>query len=270
VSRLRDEWLAFSAVVVRDWRITISYRARFFTHLLSVFFSLTLFHFIAELVRARSFHGAQAYFGFVVIGLISLQVLNSTLQIPPSTLRGELVAGTFERFALSPTGGVRGLAATLVFPFLYALVSGLAMLLFAGLVFGVRLDWASLPLVVPVGILGALGFAPFGVLFLAVVLVTKQAVSGATFLIAGISLIAGLYFPVALLPAWMRWLSKVQPFTPSVDLLRRVMVGARLHEAASVEVLKVAGFALILLPASLWVLKLAMGASRRRGTLLEY
>jgi ABC-type multidrug transport system permease subunit len=68
-------------------------------------------------------------------------------------------------------------------------------------------------LIVPVGLLGAFSFAPFGVLFLAAVLLAKQAISGATFVVAVISLIAGMYFPVSLLPAWIRWSSDVQPFT---------------------------------------------------------
>jgi ABC-2 type transport system permease protein len=270
VSALREQWQAVAAVLRRDWLITISYRTRFVTHLLSVFFSLTLFHFISQLVRVSSFSKPGAYFAFAVVGLITLQVLNSTLQVPPGTLRGELVAGTFERFVLSPMGGLNGILAMMVFPLLYALASAVVMLIFAGIVFGVHLHWATLPLIVPIGVLGALSFAPFGVLFLAAVLLSKQAITGATFLIAGISLIAGLYFPVSLLPAWMRWLSDVQPFTPAVDLMRHVMVATQLHQAAGIELIKVVGFTVVLLPVSVWVLGVALRFSRRRGTILEY
>jgi ABC-2 type transport system permease protein len=270
MSWLVEEGQAMAAVVQRDWRVTLSYRTRFFTHLLSVFFSVTLFHFISQLVHAASFTRAGAYFGFVVIGLVTLQVLNSTLQIPPGALRGELMAGTFERFLLSPLGATAGIVAMMIFPFLYALVTGLAMLLFAGLVFSVHLHWTTLPLMVPIGLLGALSFAPFGVLFLAAVLLSKQSISGATFVIAGISLIAGLYFPVSLLPAWMRWLSQVQPFTPAVDLMRHVMVGTHLHQALAIELLKVFGFTAVLLPLALLVLNRALRFGQRRGSILEY
>jgi ABC-2 type transport system permease protein len=123
---------------------------------------------------------------------------------------------------------------------------------------------------VPLGMLGALSFAPFGVLFLSAVLLSKQSISGATFVVAGISLIAGLYFPVSLLPGWMRWLSEVQPFTPAVDLMRHVMVNTPLHHAALIDLAKVAGFTFVLLPASIWVLGKALRFSRRRGTILEY
>jgi ABC-2 type transport system permease protein len=265
-----DNLRAAAAVVRRDWLITISYRTRFITHLLSVFFSLTLFHFISRLVHVSSFSTPDAYFAFVMVGLISLQVLNSTLHVPPGALRQELVAGTFERFLLSPVGGLVGIVSMMLFPFLYALVSAVVMLILAGLVFGIHLQWATVPLVVPVGLLGALSFAPFGVLFLSIVLMAKQAISGATFLVAFISIVSGLYFPVALLPGWMRWMSDVQPFTPAVDLMRHVMVGSHLREAVWAELAKMAGFTAVLLPLSIWVLAVALRLSRRWGTILEY
>ena len=43
--------------------------------------------------------------------------------------------------------------------------------------------------------------------------------------ITAIGLIAGFYFPVSLLPDWIRWTSNVQPFTPSVDLIRHCLAG---------------------------------------------
>jgi ABC-2 type transport system permease protein len=270
MNSLREDLWAALAVLQRDLRITLSYRTRFVTHLLSVFFTLTLFHFISRLVRVSSFPTPAAYYAFAVVGLITLQVLNSTLHAPPGALRQELVAGTFERFVLSPMGAVRGVLAMMLFPFLFALVSALVMLVLAGVVFGVHLHWATLPLVVPVGLLGALSFAPFGVLFLAAVLLVKQATAGATFVVAGISLIAGLYFPIALLPGWMRWMSDVQPFTPAVDLMRHVMVGTHLHETVAIELAKLVGFTAVLLPLSVWAVAGALRVSRRRGTILEY
>src|SRR5581483_11822963 len=258
------------AIVRRDLRITLSYRARFATHVLSVFFTLTLFHFISRLVRVSTFPTPEAYYAFAVVGVISLQVLNSMLHTPPITLRQELVAGNFERLLVSPTGAVRGLLAMMVFPFLYALITALVMLVFAGVLFGVSLHWATLPLVVPVGLLGALSFAPFGILFLALVLVAKQGGAGTTFVVAGVSLVAGLYFPISLLPGWIRWLSSVQPFTPGVDLMRHVMIGTRLHEALWIELAKLIGFIAVLLPLAVWAVDGALRFSRRRGTILEY
>jgi ABC-2 type transport system permease protein len=270
VSWLLADLRSAAAIVRRDWLVAISYRTRFISHLLTAFFTLTLFHFISRLVRVSAFSSPEAYYAFAVVGLITLQVLNSTLTMPPGVLRQELVAGTFERLLVSPFGALRGIASMMLFPFLYAMITALLMLAFAGALFGVRLHWATVPLVLPAGLLGALSFAPFGLLFLTMLLVSKQSVTGATFVVAGISLISGLYFPVSLLPGWMRLLSKMQPFTPATDLMRHLMLGTPLHEPVAVELAKMVGFAAILLPTAAAATSAALKLSRKRGTILEY
>lgn len=270
MNRTLEDLQAAAAVVRRDWLILTSYRFRFLAHVVTVCFSVTLFHFIAQLVRVSSFPTPEAYFAFALVGLVTLQVLNSTLQTPPGALRGELSGGTFERLLVSPFGAVRGMLSLTVFPLLYALATALIMLVFAALAFGLHLRWVTLPLVLPVAVLGALSFAPFGLLIMAVVLAFKQAMSGVTFVVAGVSLVSGLYFPVSVLPGWMRELSRIQPFTPAADLLRHLMVGARLHEPLAGELAKLVGFPIALLPLSVLALSLAVRSTRRRGTILEY
>jgi ABC-2 type transport system permease protein len=258
------------AIVRRDLRMFLSYRLRTVTIVLGAFFSLTLFYYISRLVSVNQFETPDDYYAFAVVGLVILQVINSTLHTPSTTLRQELVAGTFERIMLSPFGPVGGVISMLVFPFLLTVVLGGVMLSFAAIVFGVPLELDTLPLGIPVAALAALAFAPFGLLLLAVVLVMKQAAGGATWLIALISLVAGLYFPVSLLPDWIEWASDVQPFTPAVDLMRNLLVGTPLEDPAWVNLLRLVGFAAVLMPLGAWLAGLAVRAAQRRGTIIEY
>jgi ABC-2 type transport system permease protein len=258
------------AVVRRDLRIAASYRLRFLTQLLTAAFTLTLFFYISRLVHVDAFGSPDAYYAFAVVGLIALQLLNAILQTPPTALRQELVAGTFERVVTSPLGPVGASLAMMVFPFLSALVTAMVMLVFAGVAFGVPVEWGTLALAVPIAAAAAMSFAAFGVLLLAVVLVAKQAVAGATFVVAGISLVAGLYFPVELLPGWIGWASEVQPFTPAVDLLRWAVVGRPLDDPALLDLARLAGAAVVLLPLSVLALERGVRAGRRRGTIIEY
>jgi ABC-2 type transport system permease protein len=107
-------------------------------------------------------------------------------------------------------------------------------------------------------------------MLLATVLIAKQVLAGTTFIVAGISLIAGLYFPVTLLPGWIRWASDVQPFTPAVDLFRWALVGRPLHDSALLDVARIAGFAAVLMPLAVLLLRAAVRVARRRGTIIEY
>ena len=88
---------AFLAVVRRDFYIFISYRTRFLTQIASALFSLTLFYYVSRLVSVRQFPSHDDYFAYVVVGLAAMQLLTATVHAVPATLRGELVAGTFER-----------------------------------------------------------------------------------------------------------------------------------------------------------------------------
>ena len=258
------------AVMTRDFRLATSYRMSFATRIVGSFFSLTLFYYLSRLVRVETFASPDAYYAFVVVGLVILQVLHSGLLTPPGGLRQELVTGTFERLVVSPFGAVGGVFAMLLFPLAYALVAGFVMLAFAALVFGMPVEWSTAPLAVPAALLGALAFAPFGVLIAASVMVMKQALAGTAFILAGISLIGGLYFPVALLPDWIEWTAHVQPFTPAVDLLRHLLVGYDTIDPVWLAVSKLVGFTAVLLPISLWALTAALRHSRRRGTVTEY
>jgi ABC-2 type transport system permease protein len=157
----------------------------------------------------------------------------------------------------------------MIFPFAYSLTVSLVMLLFAGAVFGLQVEWSTAPLAFPAFVLGGLAFAPFGLLLVAAVVIWKQA-TGAAWIMAGITIVAGFYFPVSLLPDWIEWTSDVQPFTPAVDLLRHLLIGMPLEDPAWLDVARLAGFAAVLVPMSGWLLATAIRVSRRRGTILEY
>jgi ABC-type multidrug transport system permease subunit len=97
------------------------------------------------------------------------------------------------------------------------------------------------------------------------VLVFKQTNAGAAFVVTGLSLVAGLYFPVSLLPGWIEWAAEVQPCTPAVDLLRNVLVGTPLRESAALSLGKLLAFAGIALQLATLALGRAIRHSRAKA-----
>jgi ABC-2 type transport system permease protein len=261
---------ATMGIIRRDLAVFLSYRLRFAAQIASTLFTLVLFYYFSKLVRVSAFPSPQDYFAFAVVGLVIFGVLTATLAAAPAMLRQELVAGTFERLLVSPFGAVAGVLAMLIFPFAYAIVQGIVTLALAAAIFGLPLEWPSAALAVPVAALGVLAFLPFGIVIAAAVVVLKQAMAAGSFLVAGISVVAGLYFPVALLPGWIEWASDVQPFTPAVQLLRYLLVGTPLQSSPWVDVAKLALFAAALVPPSVWLLHRCVQVGRRRATITEY
>jgi ABC-type polysaccharide/polyol phosphate export permease len=256
------------AIARRDARLLMSYRAMVISRPSGILFTLALFYFVSRLVSIGRFPTHEAYFAFVAVGLIIAELVRSSLGVP-QLVREELVAGTYERLELAPAGATVAILGMLLFPFAYSLLVCVLVLVVASLVFGLDVQWSTAPLGLPVGALGALAFAPLALLFAAVTLAFKQS-PGQAAVLAGISLISGLYFPVDLLPEWLRWLADVQPFTPTVDLMRHVLVGSPLEGSVAGELARMVGFVVIGLPVSLLAISAARRYGRRRGTLLEY
>jgi ABC-2 type transport system permease protein len=266
----RADLSAAFAIFKRDSLVFLSYRTRFIAQIASGFVTLVLFYYISRLVNVSTFDSPDEYFAFVVVGLVVMEVLASALHLVPAAIRQELVAGTFERLVLSPFGAVAAVVAMLLFPVVGSLVSGAIMVAFGGLVFDMPIAWTTAPLSIPVLLLGAVAFVPFALLIAALVLLVKQAPAGAAFVVTGLSLIGGFFFPVSLLPNWIQWTSEVQPFTPTLDLLRHLLVGSTAEGSAWAAVVKLAVFAIVLLPPSLWALRGSLTIAQQRGTVIEY
>jgi ABC-2 type transport system permease protein len=260
---------AFLAVMRRDLHVYLSYRTRLVSQVLTALFSLTLFYYVSRLVHVKGFGNSDAYFGFVVVGISLISVLYSCFSIP-ELVRQELIAGTFDRLLLSPFGAIRSVLAMTLFPMMYSFVLATITLALGCVVFGLHLHWSTVPQALPVMVLVLGAFLPFGVLFAALTVVIKQGNVGTSWVIAMLSIVGGLYFPVSLLPGWLQTISKLQPFTAATDLLRHLLVNSSLGESPETALLKLVGFAAVLLPASLFVLGRSIRFGQRRGTIIEY
>jgi ABC-2 type transport system permease protein len=269
MNELMENLSAFGAVIRRDFHVFLSYRTRLVSQALTSVFSLTLFYYVSRLVHVEGFTTPDRYFGFVVVGIALVGVLYSCFSVS-ETIRQELVAGTFERLLLSPFGGVRGAVATTIFPLVYAFLLSAITLTVGALVFGLELHWSTVPLALPALILSLLAFLPFGLFFTALTIATKQANVGSSWIIALLSIVGGLYFPIALLPAWAQLAAEVQPFTPATELLRHFLVDAPMETSVGLALVKVVGFAEVLVPLSLYALHRAIRLGQRRGTIIEY
>jgi len=265
---VRQYLVAVYATVRRDAAIFVSYRFRSVTQILTVLFSMTMFYYVSKLVRPGVVGPHSDYFAYVVVGIVSLAILTAALNMS-RLVQMELFAGTFERIVISPAGPVVGVVSLAVFPVLYAIVLAGVMLTAASVIFGFPIQVDEVPAALAVAGLGALAFTCIGLLFVACLLVFKSA-TGSSWVITALSILGGIYFPLRLFPVWIRWLSDVQPFTPSVDLLRHLLLGTPSIQPAWLELVKLGAFSAGLLPISAAVLWFAVHVSRRRGTLMEF
>lgn len=263
-------WLdAMLGIVRRDAILFASYRTQLVSQIVSPLFGIAIFYYISHLLAVKAFRSPGGYFGYVIVGLVIVEILTLSLGIMPQSVRQELVSGTIERFLVSAHGPVNGILGTMLFPLLNAFFSGVLTLVIATAIFGLPLAATSL-LAVPVALLGVIAFMPFALLLVSVVMAFKQVAGVSQFIVSGIAIVGGLYFPIALLPGWIRWASEVQPFTPATDLMRHLLVNTPLTHSAGVELLKLVGFSTVLLPLGFMLLRASIRYGQRTGTIAEY
>jgi ABC-2 type transport system permease protein len=260
---------AMLSIVQRDIAVFASYRTQVITQFLSALFLLALFYFMSRLVQAHGF-SPEEYFGFVVVGLLTMRLMVAALGFVPMMLRQELVAGTFERLLVSPLGPLASIVAMTIFPLVSAVTTAVVTATVAVALFGFPIHWSTAPLALPMSILVSMALLPAALLLCASVLAFKQRSSGSATVIALISLVGGFYFPVALLPDWLRWAADVQPFTPALDLMRHQLLGTPLTDSAWLELARVVGFTVVLGALALVAVKAAVAHGRRTGNILEY
>lgn len=263
-------WLeAMTGILRRDAILFVSYRTQLVSQLVGPLFSVAIFYYISHLLIKQTFHSPGGYFGFVVVGLAIVEILTFSLGMMPGSVRQELISGTIERQLVSAHGPLNGILGTMLFPLCNAVGSGVITLVLAGTIFGLPLE-STAALAIPVALLGVLAFMPFALLLVSMVMAFKQVASASQFIVSGITIVGGLYFPTRLLPGWIRWMSQVQPFTPATDLMRHLIVGTPSQQPVWLELVKLAGFACVLLPIGLLVLRGAIRYGQRTGTIVEY
>jgi ABC-2 type transport system permease protein len=226
--------------------------------------------FISRLVSIKQFPTHNDYFAFVLVGMAVIELLTAAMRTVPTNLRSELLAGTFERMVASAYGPVGGIVALSLFPMLMGLVTAILILAMGAAVFALPLHWATVPLAVPIILLGMFAFLPIALLLGAAVLLIKQVGNVTAFLITGLALAGGAFFPISVLPSWLQWISNVQPLTPALQLARHDLVGATMNGSQWVAAGKLAAFAVVLLPISILAISRAITYCQRRGTLIEY
>jgi ABC-2 type transport system permease protein len=259
---------AIFATARRDARIFFTYRLRFVSQALGSLFTLTVFFYVAKLARHDAIGHHASYYSFLVVGILATVVLQSALGLA-TLVRMELVAGNFERMLVAPFGPVAGVLSMALFPVLYSIVTAGTTFALAAALFGVSVHVSAIPLVLGVALLAGAAFVAIAILFVAALVAFKSS-AGVTWAMAGLSLVGGVYFPIALFPGWVRWMSDAQPLTPALDLLRHLLVASPSPQPVALELARLAGFAVVLLPVSCALLRQAVQFSRRRGTIMEY
>jgi ABC-2 type transport system permease protein len=263
-----------SSFLKRDISLALSYRLSFLMQLFGIIFSVASFYFLSRLfggalVPQLEQYGGD-YFSFVLIGLAFSGYLGLSLSNFAQSIREGQMMGTLEIMLLSPTRLSTILLSSSLWSYLLTTLNVVVYIVVGALVFGFSVSQANFLTAIVVLVLSIASFSGIGILSAAVVLVVKKGDPVAWLFGGASSLLAGVYYPITVLPNWLEPLSRVLPLTYALDAMRLAMLkGVSLYEVRF-DILVLLGFSLILTPLSFLAFRQALKWAKKEGSLIQY
>jgi len=258
------------AILRRDLLTAMRYRSGFAIHVGGMVAELAAFYFLARAIGPAFHPDGVDYFPFLVVGTGFYTFLVMGVHSFLETVQEAQTTGTLEMLLTTSTP-----APTLVFLSAMSAFSASAaqFLLYVGA--GLLLSRGSVPVpdlqgglvifILSLGIAAALG------MIAAAIQIAIQKGSAVSWLLgSGTWFMTGALFPVATLPQPLRVISELIPITHSVNGMRLALLQGAPFAVLSHEIVILAAFCAVLLPASVLILATCVKSARQDGTLACY
>ncbi len=262
-----------AAFLRRDWESEKSYRLAFMMSFGGIFFSAAVFFFIAQLIdeTAAPYIGdyGGSYFAFVLIGIALQRYFSVGLYGFANAFRSAQTTGTLEAMLATPARLWQIVVSSSLWSYGLVSLQVVLYLIIGAMFLGVDLN-ADLPAVLLAALLAVGAFAALGVLSASFIMVLKRGDPVSVAVGAISTFFGGVYFPVDLLPAWLKPISSLIPMTYGLRALRlSLLQGAGIREIRS-DLIALGAFALILLPVGLLTFRSAVRRAKVDGSLTHY
>ena len=243
----------------------MSLRSNAFFAPLRTFAILLPFFFIGKIVKGGGYGGD--YFRFVLLGIAFSQFMGIAMSGFKRMIAFERGHGTLEAVMATPTSFAAMALGRTLWDLTVVSAQTAVYLLIGALFFHIDLSQANWVAFLPVIALTVGTFLGFGMIFAGFSLVWRGG-SPLEFLFGGGSrFLSGVYFPVGILPGWLRVFSQCLPFTYALGAIRKSLVQGASFSALGREVGILFVFSSLLIPTGWIFFRWSLAEARRQGTL---
>ena len=272
VTRIKRAWQIAGAFISIDYVDTMNYPLSLIMRAMTSLVPIVTFYFVAQLVESDGPEVGFDYYTFVVLGILTMGILASTLNSFGNQLLRYVQEGQLEMFLVEPIRW-RVLPFVMVpWQVMLALLTGLVI--FTGsMILGAEYRLEGIPAATLILLLGLAATLAIGILGASVKVLAKRADPILALYTIAASVLSGVFFPLEVLPSWLRALSWLIPHTYVIQALRRVLMPAGESlpgPEAGQAMLALFLFSLVLYPISLWILGRALDYGRKIGALSGY
>ncbi|HEY8112260.1 MAG TPA: ABC transporter permease [Actinomycetes bacterium] len=162
---------------------------------------------------------------YLLIGAVIWAYLGIIFEFITETVAWERWEGTIEYTFMAPLRRSAHLAGMAAFAVLYGLIRALLIFGIVGLFFDLSLSNANFLAAIVVLLVASVSFAGIGIMTAVLPLISPEKGAQLGFVAQGVLLVvSGIYYPVNVLPDWMRWLAAISPATYALDGVRDALL----------------------------------------------
>ena len=169
--------------------------------------------------------GTANYQGFMLIGSSTFIIVTFAFWLVGYWIRFEQETGTLEAIYLTPTSRVWNAAGIALYSAIRSLISGSVAYFLGSFIFGVNPFQGQLILALAFILVGLIPLFGMTLMFGALVMKVKEANSLVNLMQWTVSLLMGVFFPVAVFPPLMRLVALAFPPTWMVNGVRSALLG---------------------------------------------
>lgn len=261
--------LAFFQISIRE---TLNYPLALVMQALGTFVPVVTFKFVSEMVGESGPEVAFDYYTFVVLGIAAMGLLGVTLNSFGNFMLQFVNQGQLEMFLVEPLPWRSLPFALIPWPAAQSIVSA-ALMLLVSVPLGASYSLSGIPAALVIVVLGFAATLSVGILGASIKVLSKRSDPLLQLYTIAASVLSGAFFPVEILPSWLRSLSWLIPHTYVMQALRRVLMpqGDVLPGPTGGQaILALVIFSLVMYPIALWVFGRSLDYGRKVGALSGY
>jgi len=260
--------------VKRDFIENISYRFTFLMQSFGMFVQVGIFYFLSTLIgSAASPHLEEYggnYFPFVMIGIVFMSFVTLVQNGIKTKIERLQTTGTLEALLVTRTKPGVLISFSMLYDLLFTITNSFIYLFICLLFFRMHFDQPNILGGVVVLMLTILSLLPIGIGSAAFILVFKKG-DPINFIISNASrLLAGVWYPVAVLPLFLKKIGYFLPLTHSLEAARKTILMGEPLWAVRDHLLYLSVFTIVMLPFSLWIFSKSIERAKQTGSLAKY
>jgi ABC-2 type transport system permease protein len=261
------------AFVERNWYITKRYwawEAVWVTYNIVNALAVTFIASSAQIMSGNTLSKAflDQFVVYLAIGTAVWTFISVVFDSVTETVTMERWEGTIEYTFMAPISRITHMFGTCTFALIHGFIMTALQLVVMGMFFHMDFTHANWPAVLLITLAGSLSLIGLGTIAAVLPLLFTERGAQMAYIIRGVLLlVSGVYYPISILPAWMRAFSVVSPVTYMLEGLRQsIQVGEGIPESwPNIWPLLISG--LVLIPAGQWIFGTAERYAKRTGRL---